>query len=639
LRGCIPWLILAAALCGASGQQTQTASFETLLAEAKQAEQAGNYAAAADAYAQAVTLRPDMPKVWANLGLMQHEMGNFAEAIRCFRKANALDPSLYVPNLFLGIDLFKTDNASDALPWLLRARALNGQDAEACQFLGRVYAALGKSSLAAGEMEHAVQLDPKRSAAWFYLGIFLLDQVEDQARTMSAAKDAAWGKDLYAESLIRQTRYNEAVGVYQQVLAGSTPPACTRAGLVLAYTVMHDAARAREQLQTAKRESPACPLIGLEEARLDVESGANQEALALLNRLWARDEGFVETNATVLTQGLASDSGARFSQFLENESTPGNVPPALTAFLLSVLKGGVRPETLAADAGNAGPASMPGDAAQSYASGHYRACSTNAVGSLRTKNAAQLRLLAICSYLTGDSALAAEAGNALVSQTPQSMEALYWSVKADEQFAFQALQHYEELEPNSERTHLLLGDIYRQRQRYEDARAQYQQALAIRPRDPAALLGLAYVEFGIANYGQAIEISKAGLEEAPTDPELNLVAGEALVERHEFASAESYLTRSLNAKPRMLSHVHALLGRVYLETGRPKDAIEQLRLGLDSDRDGTVHFHLARAYRLIGDEKDAQIAFEQMKAVQQRRRETAAIAVSDEHAPDPDDTP
>ena len=42
--------------------------------------------------------------MWANLGLMEHEGGDYAEAIKSFQQAIRLKPSLYVPNLFLGID-------------------------------------------------------------------------------------------------------------------------------------------------------------------------------------------------------------------------------------------------------------------------------------------------------------------------------------------------------------------------------------------------------------------------------------------------------------------------------------------------------------------------------------------------------
>ena len=72
-----------------------------------------------------------MPQLWANLGLMQHQQGNYTEAIASFRHANHLDPSLYVPNLFLGIDYAHTGKQQTAVPYLVAAVKINKSDPQA----------------------------------------------------------------------------------------------------------------------------------------------------------------------------------------------------------------------------------------------------------------------------------------------------------------------------------------------------------------------------------------------------------------------------------------------------------------------------------------------------------------------------
>jgi predicted Zn-dependent protease len=219
------------------------------------------------------------------------------------------------------------------------------------------------------------------------------------------------------------------------------------------------------------------------------------------------------------------------------------------------------------------------------------------------------------------------------------MEALYWSIKSNERLAFHALERFEQLEPNSERTHLLLGDIYVQRERYGDARSEYQKALELSPGDPAALLGLASAALRNGDTDKAIEAARSALQRSPDDPEINILMGEALVVRHDLAGAEPFLKKGLQSKPQMLPHVHALLGRVYAAADRPQDAISELKMGLESDEDGSVHYQLARLYRQTGDDKDALLAMEQMKVIQQRRREGAAIALKDSHPSTLDDEP
>lgn len=621
-------LILLVAALKSNGQQDQQQALQSLLAEAAQAQAANQFHAAAEAYRQAAGLRPDLPEIWANLGLMLHESGEYAAAIESFRKANGMNPSLYVPNLFLGIDLFQTGRSKEALPWLLRAQAMNRPDAEPELFLGRVYAALGKPSQAVAAMEYAVQLDPKRSQLWFYLGMMRLDEVEDEARTMaSEGRDSPWTRTLYAESLLRQARYNEAVEVLNSLLAETQAP-CVRADLGLAYLKTHDPDHAREQLQPAVAISSSCSLLG--QVRLGIETQQDDQAVQLLRTVWDRDEGFVRSAAPLFMEGLAPENAERFTGRLLQASQSGEISGELAASAIAAITDTPQPPASSAQR-STGAAPSP-SAEQAYAAGRYRECAERAAAGAQTKSAAQLRLLAACSYFTGDDAGASRAAELLLSAAPHSTEALYWSVKANERLADQELQHYEELEPNSEQTHLLLGDSYRQRRLFDDARAEYRKALALHPNDPAALLGLASACFGVGDTGGAIQAAQAALDQKPSDPELNLLMGEALVERHDFAQAEPYLNRSLTAKPQMLPRVHALLGRVYQETGRTTEALHELQLGLSSDTDGTVHYQLARVYRQLGDEKDATAALAQMKELQQHRRQTAVLAMEDSRA-------
>jgi predicted Zn-dependent protease len=87
--------------------------------------------------------------------------------------------------------------------------------------------------------------------------------------------------------------------------------------------------------------------------------------------------------------------------------------------------------------------------------------------------------------------------------------------------------------------------------------------------------------------------------------------------------------KSLGAKPQMLGQVHALLGKVFAETGRTQDAIEQLKLGVSSDKNGSVYYLLARLYHKIGDSKDAAEALEQMKSIKQQRHDRGVKLIED----------
>ena len=188
---------------------------------------------------------------------------------------------------------------------------------------------------------------------------------------------------------------------------------------------------------------------------------------------------------------------------------------------------------------------------------------------------------------------------------------------------------FQQLDSNSARSHVLLGDIYYQLERYDDSEAEYSEALTIAPSDAAALLGLATAYLSNNNTQKAIETAQIALERAPEDPALNLIVAEALVSKSQFAEAEPFLKKSLTAKPQMLGHVHALLGKVYAETGRTKEAIEQLKMGTSGDETGSVHYLLARLYRQTGDLKDATAALEEVKTIKEQRRDRGMKRVED----------
>src|ERR1035438_2417680 len=92
-----------------------TQTLESLLAAAHDAQSRRDFSAAAESYRKAVELEPSVPELWANLGLMYHESGKPAEAMRSFKEAIRLNPSLFVPQLFLGIEFLRSEEHTSEL--------------------------------------------------------------------------------------------------------------------------------------------------------------------------------------------------------------------------------------------------------------------------------------------------------------------------------------------------------------------------------------------------------------------------------------------------------------------------------------------------------------------------------------------
>ncbi len=234
-----------------------------------------------------------------------------------------------------------------------------------------------------------------------------------------------------------------------------------------------------------------------------------------------------------------------------------------------------------------------------------------------------------CAFLSGDYAGSAELASVAITRNPADIEALYWSVKANERRATVAFDRFASLAPQSPATFDLTGDLYRRRSLFAEARAEYAKALATDPHDPAALLGTAAAYLAESHSDDAIATAKTGLADHPEDPRLNLITAEALVVQRHFAEAHPFLDRSFRHEPAVDARVHALLGQVAADAGDTKSAIAELRLGLSSDRDGSLHFQLYRLLRRIGDLAGAQQAEAGARALQAQRLQHATTVVEE----------
>src|SRR5581483_2631156 len=126
---------------------------------------------------------------------------------------------------------------------------------------------------------------------------------------------------------------------------------------------------------------------------------------------------------------------------------------------------------------------------------------------------------------------------------------------------------------------------------------------------------------------EALRLAEGALKKNPDDPEFNAVMGEILCEKTQYAGAEPYLKKALNTKPEFVPHVHALLGRVYAETNRTQQAIAEMTLALSDDKDGRIHYQIARLYMKVGDRNSANKALEVSKRLESEGLTSAVVAI------------
>ena len=614
----------------ASAQQPD--QFESLLASAQDAQARSDFQAAAEFYQQAVKLHPEIPELRANLGLMYYQTGKDEAACEAFRQALHLKPGLFVPNLFLGLDYVKLKRFSEAIPYFRQAALAKPSDVQVQIGLGQAYAGSGKTRLASAAYARASQLDPGNADAWYHLGVSYLEQVEADARILlTRHKGSAHVQLLMGETYAEQRAFIQAEDAYKKVLAFPKPIAGAHAGYAFVLLDRHDLSAAQRELRDEIALNPGSLMAKFGMARLRLEQGATVQAAREIGEVEKIDAGFLRANVPLFSSGMSRANRAELQRALEQGQASGEVTEEVVTLFRDSATGGASsgptPERATGASASRGARVPAGDPTKLYAKGSYGGCDEVLASRLQRLPTKDVQLLASCAYLTGNYPNALKAAAKLASSPATEAEGLYWETKSVQKLATQALARASAADPGSPKLHVLLGDIYRQQRAFPDAEQEYRKALALRPEDSGALFGLSLALLADGQNDEALSTAKAALEKNPDDPELNAVMGEILCVRNDFLGAEPYLKKSLNTKPEFVSRVHALLGNVYAKTNRTQAAIAELKLGLASDKDGSVHYQIARLYLKVGDRDSAMQAFEVSKRLHQQGLVRATVAV------------
>src|SRR6266536_808435 len=601
----------------------QPPEFEPLLASAQQAQARGDFEAAAEFYRKAVAAHPEIPELKANLGLMYYQTGKDQKAIEAFNLAIRLKPDLFVPNLFLGIEYVKLKRFNKAIPYLKRAAQSKPTDAQAQLSLGQAYAGIGNTRLAIRSYLRANDIDPQNADVWYHLGVAYLEQVEADARVLlTRHKDSGFVQALLADTFAEQHAFLQAADAYKKALSLDSFPPDTHANYGFVLVNRHDLSSAEHEFNTELASNPGSLMAMLGLARLHLERGEVEESVKEIAGAFKADPGFLASNASRFSAGLAPEKLTELDRVLEQRQTSGETPEDLLALFRNV-----PPEQRSSEPPVALQKTSAGNGPGFYEAGKYVQCSAALAPRVEALPPKDLRLLATCAYLSGNTRIAFDAARRLAAGSATEAEGLYWETKSAEHLATRALAHASELDSSSPKLHVLLGDIYRQRKSFSEAEQEYRKALTLKPDDTGALFGLSLALLADGQTDEALHQAQAALEKNPYDPELNAVMGEILCARSDFAEAEGYLKKSLNTKPEYVPHIHALLGKVYAQTNRTQQAISELKLALPGDKDGHLHYQIARLYLKVGDQGSAKQAFEVSSRIRREGLTRAAVAM------------
>jgi tetratricopeptide (TPR) repeat protein len=619
--GCMAFIATVSSVTVWAMQAGNTRNLQSLVAAAREAQARSDFAGAADCYEKAVKLSPTTPELWANLGLMYHQTGRFPEAIKSFSEAARLNRSMFVPQLFLGIDYLELKHAETAIPFLQRAETINPTDPQPPLALGRAFAISDRGDRAGDAYWTAVTLAPGNGNAWLGLGMANLQQVASDARMMRETyKDSVYARVLASETLAEQGKLVQAADAYKFALRTTSSPFCAHAGYGIVLLREQEVSQAHGEFDLELKFNPGCSLARLGLAAMHLVQGDAEGALREIVTIWNADQGFLQENLPLLRDAISAEQSEELLRMVKDREIRGDIP----AESKDGTQTGSQVDGLVSQGspvgGSSGPNSEPvvvprisKETEMFYSSGQYRKCSESMRPRLSVLPETSLLLLAPCAFYTGDYRTASLAAGRLRTNSATHPIGLYWESKADQKLAIAALTRAGETDANSPLMHVLLGDIYRQKEQWEDAEEEYRKALALEPQNKSASLGLAISLFSHRKNEEAFAIDQVLLRETPDDFDGNLLAGEILVQRRLFADAEIYLNKCRVSKQKLTPRLHTLLGEVYAATNRIPEALAEFNLALANDQDGSIHYRIGRLYQEIGDKKKADEAFRASK--------------------------
>lgn len=574
------------AYASANSQIAQTpahATVQQLWTEASDAQSRQQYLQAAAIYQKILNKQPDFVEAEVNLGLMLQLSGNLQDATATFEHVLRKHPDLFAPNLLAGLNYLKLDNPSRALFFLQNAVKLQPEKIDALLGLANANLQIRNYSDALEQFARVTQLNTNNVDAWTGLGATYLSMEKDLESDMKRTP-SPYRVILLAESYEQQGKTGKAVDTLTAIAANSPDIRCLHSILGFAYLQESKFTEAAQQFDLDwNQHSGACLLAKLGTASLKAKQGNKQDALRELQDTATIDPAFVRANAELYLGDLPSAS-------IENRVR--SIPDAEIT---------------------TSPKRMM-DPAIAVQDGHYSACSST-LARRPNLDIHELRLLAFCSYYSGNDDRVLTGTDRLLKQLPSDREALYWRIQSVERLGMSALTKATEISPNSASLHTLLGNLLYQKGDLPEAAVEYRKAIDLKPAFLEAHIALARDLNADHKTDDAEQEIQGVLNANPTDPEANYLMGEVLVNRSKYDEALPYLLSAQHASPDELPYVHADLSKVYEERGQIDQAIAELQLAIPVDMDGSYHYRLGHLYMRAGDRRSAAEALRVAEAL------------------------
>lgn len=611
-------LMSALVVAGGAAQQLPPGA-EAHLVAAQDAQRRQDYVAAEREYRAATVLLPRFAELHMNLGLVYQLEGRTPEAMEEMRRALAIKPGLAGANLMLGIDLCKLGEGRKAVPLLTNAIAAEPERVEAYSWLATAEEIAGDYAGELRTIQRALSLEAGNVDLRYLEGHTYETLARQEVLTINAtAVNPSFSERLLGESYSTSAEWPSAVLHFENAIAATpqAPVLHVELGEVLVRAGRFD--RAIRELDEELQIAPHSVRALVRRGEAELLAGSLELALSDWTRALEIDSTYtvhlLDTGATKAAAPTVDSSPSASLQVLDAytpklaalDSAASQLARAYVAkqhgddgaLANWATSGQNRPEHTAETCTEAGVRSALDAGRISYVA----VCGPRA---LRVGSSRALRLLVSSALLDmGESEAALKVLERPQSASSDAAAIAYLRARCFEELASAAYLKLYQSDPNSFRLHQLLGDLAAARNDDAHAIEEYRAAIARQPSTPNLHYSLGHVLWKNSDIPAARVEFEAELANTPNHTGALHDLGQTYLMEHQPEKALSYLNQAAAAG----GHGPDLdrdLGTAYAQLGDYRNAEKKYNLALDSDRDGSIHFKLARVYRALGEKEKA----------------------------------
>jgi len=225
----------------------------------------------------------------------------------------------------------------------------------------------------------------------------------------------------------------------------------------------------------------------------------------------------------------------------------------------------------------------------------------------------------------GDLEAAAGHLRVISRRLPQDQEVWYLLGQVYMRLSEQALSKMNAINPDSELIHEMSGEIMEKMKNYDGALFEYQKAADMSPQKPGIHYKLGNMYWTIAQWDSATREFQNELAIDPRNCRAQALIGDILIDQKmEFVQGLAEVDKALAICPEL---VQGKLdrGRALLKLNRNEEAVKELQAAAQaSPDDPQAHFFLAQGYRGLGRPRDAQAEMQIYSKLEENARASTA---------------